>query len=285
MTRLMRVSMTLFAVALMAQLSWAAESVRVMVERANLRSGPSTSTRIVGKASRGTVLQVLGREGIWIHVTAPDSGAAAYIHGSLVEVVPSAAPAEPEPAEPKPEPEPMPFKPSWSVEPRQFGAHVSWADRSIGMGLGVRASTGVPLDAVPHLGLLGTFDYLFGPATEESDLDYDGHSLKLGLYPTYSRELRGAKVYVGAGLSYMRNSWSLPEADEAEDEAEEAPEAEAADEAEEADVELSGSGSTTSLGVLAGVKFKDRYFGEIRYHFGNDHHVTVSVGILFDSPW
>jgi len=260
--------MALFAVVLMAQLSWAAESVRVKVERANLRSAPSTDSRIVDKVSEGTVLQVLGRQGDWIHVTAPGNGSAAYISASLCELVPSAPPAPAEPVAPEPAPAAPTFGPSTPVEPRQFGVHLSWANESIDFGLGVRASTGIPLEAVPHLGALVTFDYFFGAATKDSAADVSGHSLQLGVYPTYSFELQGVNGYAGAGLSHFRTSF------EASDAA-----------AEELGVEVSGSVSKTSLGIVVGAKFEERFFGEIRYHFGDADHVTVSAGILFDSPW
>ena len=54
---------------------------------------------------------------------------------------------------------------------------------------------------------------------------------------------------------------------------------------EKPDAEESGSAWDTSLGVVAGAKFKDRFFGEVRYQFGAGKHLTFSAGVMFNSPF
>ncbi len=275
MTRLARVSMALFTAALVAQLCWASESVRVTVERANLRSGPSTDSRIVAKVEKGTVLQVLGREGAWVRVAAPEGGAAAYINARLCEPAAATGPAATasRPAAPEPSRSEAAFAPrerSSRAEPLQFGVNADWADKDIGLGLGARASAGIP--AVPHLGGLLTLDYFFGARSSADaagvEVETSGHSFQIGLLPTYGFEVGRVHGYVGAGLSYFRSSYSASEPAPAEPA-----------------VESSGSLSSTSLGIVAGAKFKQRFFGEVRYHFGDASHLTLSAGVVFDSPW
>jgi hypothetical protein len=274
-TRLARVLMALSAVVLMAQVSWAAEGVRVTAERVNLRSKPSTDGQIVAKVSKGTILTVLGHEAGWVRIAAPGTGAPAYISAKLCEpaTIPGAAPAttsEPATAAPAAE---SPFKSSRrgsDVEPLQFGGNADWATKSIGIGLGIRASRGLPV--VSGLGILATFDVFFGstaPSDAAADVDVSGHSLQFGLFPTYSYDLRGVRAYGGAGLSLIRSSYSYsvatPDLPDLPD--------------------VSGSATKASLGVVAGAKFKERFFGEVRYHFGGASHLTVSAGVLFNSPW
>ena len=96
-----------------------------------------------------------------------------------------------------------------------------------------------------------------------------GHSFQFGLYPTYSYEFGSVRAYGGAGLSILRSSYSYsaatPELPDLPD--------------------VSGSATKASLGVVAGVKFKERFFGEVRYQFGDASHLTFSAGVVFDSPW
>jgi hypothetical protein len=276
-TRLTRVVMALSAVALMAQLSWAAEGVRVTADKANLRSKPSTEADVVAKVAKGTILPVLGREGSWVRVSAPGSGATAYISARLCEPATIAAPA---PAAPTPPPASSPAPSSGSTfkasshtseaEPIQFGGQVDFASSSIGFGLGIRASSGIPVLA--GLGVLGTFDVYFGAQgianTAGVKVDSSGHSLQFGLYPTYSHEFGDLRVYGGAGLSMLDTSYTISVATPG------LPNA-----------EMSGSQWDTSLGLVAGVKYKGRFFGEVRNQFGGGSHVGFSVGVVFNSPW
>jgi hypothetical protein len=276
--RLTRVVMALSAVVLMAQLSWAAEGVRVTAERANLRSKPSTESDVVAKVAKGTILPVLGREGSWVRVSAPGSGATAYISARLCEPATVAAPPPPVATTAPPATSPAPssgsaFKSSRSAsatEPIQFGGQLDFASSSIGFGLGIRASSGIPV--LEGLGVLGTFDFYFGaqsiadPAGVE--VDATGHSLQFGLYPTYSHEFGDFRVYGGAGLSILGTSYTISVATP------DLPNA-----------EMTGSQWDTSLGLVAGVKYKQRFFGEIRNQFGGGSHVTFSAGVVFDSPF
>jgi hypothetical protein len=278
-TRLVRVSMALLAVVLMAHLSWAAESVRVTAERVNLRSGPNTVSPIVAKVTRGTILSVLSREGGWVRVAAPGSGVAAYISARLCEPAPAAT-AAPAATTSKPvtsgatssEPTFARSGGKSEAEPLQFGGNVDFATNSVGFGIGIRASRGIPVSVLRNLGALATFDFFFG-AHSQSDVagvDTSGHSFQFGLYPTYSYEFGSIRAYGGAGLSILGASYSTstPALDPAAD-----------------PIKVSGSAWDTSLGVVAGAKFKGRFFGEVRYQFGAGKHLTFSAGVMFNSPF
>jgi hypothetical protein len=269
MTRSGCVSLSLLSGVLLASAAWAAESVRVTGDRVNLRSGPSTTSRIVGKVDRGAVLEVLGREGDWVRVAAPDTREPAYISARLCEPL-AAPPASAPAAEAQPDRE-APARPSPSRsatrEPLRLGVHASWANEGIDFGLGARVSTGLP--GIRDLGALFVFDYFFGVPSGEDvpGGEVSGHSIQLGVFPTYSFDLADARGYLGAGLSYLRTSVSASVTTPG------------------VEVEASESASSTSLGVVAGAKFRNRFFGEARYHFGDADHLTVSLGVLFDRPW
>ncbi len=272
MTRLARVLMALSAVVLMAQLSWAAEGVRVTAERVNLRSKPSTDGQIVAKVTKGTVLPVLGHEAGWVRVAAPGTGAPAYISAKLCE--PAVIPGAPEATTPQPAAAAPPAESSFkasrgasSAEPRQFGGQLGFANESLGFGFGIRVSSGLPLP-VSGIGVLGTFDVFLGsPSVADTagvKVDTSGHSFQIGLFPTYSYAFGDIRVYAGAGLSMLHTSYSV--------EFEGLPKA-------------NGSKTFTSLGLVTGAKFKDRFVGEVRYQFGDGKHLAVAAGVLFNSPW
>jgi hypothetical protein len=254
------------AVLLVAQAAGAAESVRVTGDHVNLRSGPSTNSRIVSTVDKGTVLEVLGRETGWIRVTAPRGGGTAYISASLCEPVVSAPPVVSQPATTTPAPSATPTRSGGSSrEPLRFGGHASWANEGIDFGLGARASTGLP--GISHLGALVAFDYFFGARSSLNaagvEVDASGHSIQLGVFPTYSFDVAGVHGYAGAGLSYFRVSVSTSVTTGGQT------------------VEGSASASSTSLGIVAGARFKERFFGELRYQFGDANHLTLSAGVLF----
>src|SRR5262249_50822819 len=152
-----------------------------------------------------------------------------------------------------------------SKDPLRVGGHASWASDSIDFGLGARASTG--LVESPRLGALLVFDYFFGARSsanvEGVQVDVSGHSIQLGVFPTYSFDRQGADLYVGAGLSYFR------------------PTANASASTPAGSAAASVSASSTSLGVVAGARFKERFFADVRYQFGDASHLTVNVGVLF----
>jgi hypothetical protein len=272
-TRLARTSLVLLAIVLLASAALATENVRVTAERVNLRSGPGTNSRIIGKVDRGAVLEVLGRQGSWIRVMAPGGGAA-YISATLCETVPSAPPtSQPTAASPAPASQTSSFgrsRRSSQVEPLRLGLHAAWANKGIDFGLGGRASAGIP--GAAHFGGLLTLDYFFGArATVDAggaEVDVSGHSLQLGLFPTYAFDLQGVQAYAGVGLSYFRSSFTSSVS---------GPNG--------SNVEESVSASSTSLGVVAGARFNRRFFGELRYQFGDASHLTLSAGILFGSPF
>lgn len=62
----------------------------VSVNRANVRQGPSTQTKIVAKLVSGDRVLALGRRGGWIYVMLPE-GRLAWIYGELLETEPQAA--------------------------------------------------------------------------------------------------------------------------------------------------------------------------------------------------
>ena len=248
LTRLARVVMALSAVVLMAHSSWAAEGVRVTAERANLRSKPSTESEIVAKVAKGAILPVLGREGGWVSQPAASQSAATSSS--------SRSPSTSSHGKP-------------GAEPFQFGAHLDFASSSIGFGFGIRASSGIPV--VPHLGVLGVFDFYLGAQAIANpsgvEVAASGHSLQFGLYPTYSHEFGNLRVYGGAGLSILGTSYTIPGPSLP------TPGAPPG--------EVSGSQWDTSLGLVAGVKYEERFFGELRYQFGGGSHVTLSAGVVF----
>ena len=269
MTRSARVSTLLLAVVLVAPAAWAAESVRVTGDHVNLRSGPSTNSRVVTTVDKGTVLDVLGRETGWIRVTAPHGGGSAYISASLCEPVVSAPPAVSQPATPPPAPSATVTRTGGpSREPLRFGGHASWANESIDFGVGARVSTGLPGSS--HLGALLAFDYFFGARSSLNAagvaVEASGHSIQLGVFPTYSFDVQGAHAYAGAGLSYFRTTLNATVTTAGQT------------------IEGSASASSTSLGLVAGARFKEHFFGELRYQFGDASHLTLSLGVLFKSP-
>lgn len=68
------------------------EPRRIRVDRANVRKGPGTDTRVVTRLDHGASLFELGREGRWVHVAIPDKTVSAWVYDSLVE--PSAGPLQ-----------------------------------------------------------------------------------------------------------------------------------------------------------------------------------------------
>src|SRR5262245_21172721 len=105
MKTLTRASILSLAVMVVAPAAWSAESVRVTGDHVNLRAAANTSSRVIAVVDRGKVLDVLGREGSWIRVTAPGGGAG-YISSTLCEPVPSATPAPSQPVAATPPPQP-----------------------------------------------------------------------------------------------------------------------------------------------------------------------------------
>jgi hypothetical protein len=86
-----------------------ADTVRVVAERgANLREARSRTATVVDRLPKGATLEVIDREGEWFEVVVPATGGVAYVHESVVEVVPDptspiTAPPPAEPAAPSSE--------------------------------------------------------------------------------------------------------------------------------------------------------------------------------------
>ena len=87
--------------------------VQVRVRLANLRAGPSTRTAVLARLPRGTILEVLGRQGRWyrVRLVDPERGTLeGYIADWIVEPMEETPlpRAEPPPSPPRPEPSSSP---------------------------------------------------------------------------------------------------------------------------------------------------------------------------------
>jgi hypothetical protein len=83
-----------------------AESARVKVPAANVRSGPSAMSAVVGSAPRGTVVEVVETSGEWLKVRSAGGSLQGWISSRLVERVPDAPAPAPAPAAQQPAPAP-----------------------------------------------------------------------------------------------------------------------------------------------------------------------------------
>jgi opacity protein-like surface antigen len=275
---------------LVTQPAWA-ETLLVTAERVDLRADASTNSRIIAPVDKGTVLEVLRREGEWFRVSTPGSGYAAYIHGAACEAAPGArpsaaaarvmAPPSASAAAPVAAPRPAPVaqapapatspaadpSPSGGSDEKRahFGVHGSYATDDIDFGVGGRFALNIP--SVRGLGALATFDYFFGNGASGNvggvEVNTGASAIQVGAFATYTFASENAKPYVGAGLSYFRIS------------------VDASASAGGMSFSVDASGSETSLGLVGGVKFADRFFAEGRYHLGDASHLTLSAGILF----
>lgn len=90
---------------------------RVVVDAAEVRSGPSISNRVVYTAQRGETLAIDGRQGsgFWLNVTLPD-GRSAYVLGDEVQVF-AVRPGDPE----------RPSRPGLFAPPPLAGARAGFA--------------------------------------------------------------------------------------------------------------------------------------------------------------
>jgi uncharacterized protein YraI len=95
MTTPFRSALALVLAALLAAAPLGAESVKVTASTVYVRRGPSTATAVVATATRGAVLEVLGREDEWYRVRT-STGVEGYVSGQWLQ--PSAATAAPAPA-------------------------------------------------------------------------------------------------------------------------------------------------------------------------------------------
>lgn len=70
-----------------------AQSLRVSVDRTNLRARPSTDAAVVVAVEKGMEVQVLERAGAWFRVRVSATGVEGYVHSLMVEPLDAAAPA------------------------------------------------------------------------------------------------------------------------------------------------------------------------------------------------
>lgn len=56
-------------------------------DNVNMRSGPGTTNRVVGKLKRGQLLAELGRKKDWIHVATAEGGKTGWVYEKLVKAV------------------------------------------------------------------------------------------------------------------------------------------------------------------------------------------------------
>jgi hypothetical protein len=104
MARRERLALSVIATLLVAA-AGAAETVRIVADRAEVRREASAGGNILGTVSKGTVLQVLGREGGWVQVAySIGNGAfyAGYVPAVFCEDARGAAPSTAEPVAPAP---------------------------------------------------------------------------------------------------------------------------------------------------------------------------------------
>jgi opacity protein-like surface antigen len=100
--------------------AWAADTVRIITERADIFAEANASSRVLATVSRGEVLEVLGREGGWIRVATPGTGYAGYVPVLFTEPGLGAGPSvrtAPRPATPAPTPVPAPAAPPRRAAP------------------------------------------------------------------------------------------------------------------------------------------------------------------------
>lgn len=118
MARRTRLALSVVATLLVAA-AGAAETVRIVADRAEVRREANAGGSILGAVSRGTVLQVLGREGGWVQVAYPIGNGAfygGYVPEVFCEDARGAAPSASQPPTPTP---PVGVRPkdAWFTDP------------------------------------------------------------------------------------------------------------------------------------------------------------------------
>jgi SH3-like domain-containing protein len=89
------------------------DALVVTGDAVNVRSGPTTSARILLRVNRREPAVELTREGAWVEVELPDQASRGWIHDSLLEPAPATAVSMPEPEPPASTPEaPVPAEPA-----------------------------------------------------------------------------------------------------------------------------------------------------------------------------
>ncbi len=90
-----------------------AQTLRVTIRKAPIRSGPGSQTTLVTHAMHGDLLDVVDVEGLWYIVSVPATQQVGYVHSALVEQtaqqIPQPSPAATRPSSPSdPAPPPAP---------------------------------------------------------------------------------------------------------------------------------------------------------------------------------
>jgi len=175
-----------------------AGDVRVKVSKANVRSQPSLSGKVVGKVERGDTLEVLASSQKWVKVNG--GGVEGWIYGKLVENVPEARPSSASRAasdtggdSDEDVDEAPRRRPRTPVDQKMvsFGAGASFANKEIGFGLDARVVV-KPVRKLPDLRGVVALDYFLK----------EDRGWKATVNGTYAFKVSNAPVrpYVGAGL-------------------------------------------------------------------------------------
>ena len=70
-----------------------AQTLRVTIRKAPIRSGPGSQDSLVATAMEGDLLEYVDTEGIWYIVRVPATQQVGYVHSALVEPTTTLAPA------------------------------------------------------------------------------------------------------------------------------------------------------------------------------------------------
>jgi opacity protein-like surface antigen len=142
----------------------------------------------------------------------------------------------------------------------RFGVQGNYADDA-DFGVGARAQFG--LDSVQEgLGLVGSFDYYFPGADDDSELgvDVDVTYWEINANLVYTLTKSGSLApYVGAGLNVAHAGAS----------------------AESGGVEVSVDETELGANLLGGVRFSDRFFAEAKIELSGGEMFVITGGILF----
>jgi hypothetical protein len=176
-----------------------AGDVRVKVSKANVRSQPSLSGKIVGKVARGDTLEVLASSQKWVKVNG--AGVEGWIYGKLVEDVPEAPPSSASRADSDVAEESDADVDATTRRKRRrtptdqkmvsFGAGASFANKDIGFGLDARVIV-KPVRKLPNVRAVVALDYFLKEDRGWQATINGAYAFKLTNTPV--------RPYVGAGL-------------------------------------------------------------------------------------